>query len=635
MSVLRATRCLLTVPLSRAIRYCPAAPRVPLQRPATITIRTYTTTRSFQKAAKRDEPEDPKDSQSPVAPQFDKKTTARSTTTSKSSLRRAAAANDRNKTSQSGGDSESKLPTQVCTAYCTAEKYNLTQCDSLLKSGGYVPDPLSTGLGNAVIHLRLPLPPQAARHFPNAGADSYGDIFVFPSGNIVSWGLPEAIITSVAALIRPAAESPHSTTETETLEFVEDPSRSTSFLRGDVMIIGTGTNRKLEEDHHLHHLLHGTGVTTSEPLSTLSSPEWKSAEMQRQAAEEEESSRRQATPTVLAKIAFSSGLARSTKLAVLEELLQSYIESTSSIPALLSRGSRLPFTRNFILRKTGELLSFRARLNLYSELTDNLPDIFWDSQKELGLEGCYESVGRELDVGARIRQLNAKLDYASETAAVLREQLSERHGLVLEWMIIILITIEVLFEILHLWKDSKAEQRWDEIERENRPSPAAGSEAPYTSLPLSYPYPSQLPPQQHHQQHIPYQQAPHDYHRHHQHAHPQVQPHSHQHQPYREYHSASPPPQPPRSPQPPPSRDPAARMNDVDAALALLDVVMERLRAEEEELQKRQAKQWKRETNWRRRYERRQQFERREEQKHQQEQAPSPAQQETETPDKD
>ena len=36
---------------------------------------------------------------------------------------------------------------------------------------------------------------------------------------------------------------------------------------------------------------------------------------------------------------------------------------------------------------------------------------------------------------------------------MLRERLSEKHGLVLEWMIIALITIEVAFEILRLWKE--------------------------------------------------------------------------------------------------------------------------------------------------------------------------------------
>ena len=151
--------------------------------------------------------------------------------------------------------------------------------------------------------------------------------------------------------------------------------------------------------------------------------------------------------TTLAKIAFSSGLARSTKLAVLETALTSYFESTRNIPALLSQGAGVPLGRRFILQKTGELLSLRARLNHYSELTDSLPDIFWDSRAELGLEGYYDQVGRALDVNVRIRTLNQKMDYAQEIATVLREMSSEQHGTRLELIIILLIAVEVVFEL--------------------------------------------------------------------------------------------------------------------------------------------------------------------------------------------
>lgn len=207
--------------------------------------------------------------------------------------------------------------------------------------------------------------------------------------------------------------------ETEDLEFVEDSKRDNSSIKGDTIILGTNSgNEGLEA-----------------PLAV-----------------------QQSIDTVLTKVAFSSGLARSTKLAVLESLLSNYFESTRTIPTLLSKGSRLPYTRDFILRKTGQLLSVRAQLNLYSELTDSLPDIFWDSRHELGLEGYYEQVGRALDVGIRIKLLNEKMDYAQEIASVLRERLSETHGLRLEWIIILLIAVEVGFEVLRLWKERVHEQ---------------------------------------------------------------------------------------------------------------------------------------------------------------------------------
>lgn len=254
--------------------------------------------------------------------------------------------------------------------------------------------------------------------------DEVGDIFIFPSGTVVAWSLPEGFTSFLATrTLLPAAEGAHlDDLETEDLEFIEDPHRENSSIKGDTIFLGTKAAGSEEPDSQGH-------------VATLS-----------------------AVDAVLTKVAFSSGLARSTKLAVLESLLANYFESTRTIPTLLSKGSHLPYTRDFILRKTGQLLSVRAQLNLYSELTDSLPDIFWDSRHELGLEGYYEQVGRALDVGIRIKLLNEKMDYAQEIASVLRERLSEKHGLRLEWTIILLIAVEVGFEVLRLWKERIHEQ---------------------------------------------------------------------------------------------------------------------------------------------------------------------------------
>lgn len=137
--------------------------------------------------------------------------------------------------------------------------------------------------------------------------------------------------------------------EIEDLDYVEDPKRETSQIYGDTIVLGTKTAQ---------------GDKTSQ------------------------------VDTILAKIAFSSALARSTKLAVLENALSDYFGKTMSIPVTLSSGKPLKYTQREILRRTGELLLMRAQLNLYSELTDSLPDLFWDSPHELGLEGYYEMVSK-------------------------------------------------------------------------------------------------------------------------------------------------------------------------------------------------------------------------------------------------
>jgi uncharacterized Rmd1/YagE family protein len=44
-----------------------------------------------------------------------------------------------------------------------------------------------------------------------------------------------------------------------------------------------------------------------------------------------------------------------------------------------------------------------------------------------------------------VNTINKNLDYAKDIAELLREYLTERHSLSLEWCIIVLIAIEVVF----------------------------------------------------------------------------------------------------------------------------------------------------------------------------------------------
>ena len=331
--------------------------------------------------------------------------------------------------------------TQDVTAYCAAESYNLSQARSDLNAQGFTIDPFRSGLFPQVLHVQTPANGAKQWETREDAVEIGGDIFVFPSGCVVTWNVPESVaLRLVESSLSPATgETGHSDRmEVEDLEYIEDPSRDTSQIVGDTIILGT----KASTEHALSSTDADGGIHNGHNHNNASISETNSSDID----------------TVLTKIAFSSALARSTKLAVLENSLSHYFSTTRNIPTTLSSGKPLRFTRSQILRKTGELLSIRAQLNLYSELTDALPDLFWDSPHELGLEGYYEMLGRALDVGVRIRLLNEKMDYASEIAAVLRERLSEKHGTGLEWMIIGLICIEVLFGIVHLWREGEKEE---------------------------------------------------------------------------------------------------------------------------------------------------------------------------------
>jgi required for meiotic nuclear division protein 1 len=347
----------------------------------------------------------------------------------KTSLRRVAVEAQRTKVGkdiQTAPPSQDDLETpKLVTAYSVAETFDIPKVVEILRSKGYEPDPLNTGLYPQVVHVQIPVSSIYRSSNISAqelAAHEVGDVFIFPSGTLVTWALPEGFTSYFATrTLLPAANNPQTAEpiETEDLDYIEDATREISSIRGDTIVLGTKPHDQTATD------------STPSPHSP------------------------QTIDTTLTKIAFSSGFARSTKLAVLETNLSSYLASTAHIPTLLSRGSRLPLriSRKFILRKTGQLLQLRAQLNLYSELTDSLPDLFWDSRHELNLENYYDQVGRALDVGIRIKVLNEKMDYAAEIATVLRERLSEKHGLFLEWTIIVLIAIEVGFEVLRLYRE--------------------------------------------------------------------------------------------------------------------------------------------------------------------------------------
>jgi required for meiotic nuclear division protein 1 len=302
-------------------------------------------------------------------------------------------------------DNEEDSSTKI-SAVCVADGFDMTMVAEILSMHGFSLDPDSTGFDTEdMVH---------ARGYNGA------DIFVFPTGTVVGWALPaDAVATLATRQLLKAAQDPHvARLEEEDLEFELDGQSERSYIKGDRVVLGA------------------TGMDLEAGRSD-------SPERQRE--------------FTLAKVAFSAGLARSTKLAVLESSLTSYIESTRHIPLKLSRGSPLNLSRRFVMQKTGELVLLRAQLNHQGELTDTLPDMLWDSRSELGLDTYFAKISRALDVDLRIEVLNDKVTYANEIAGVLREISSQAHSARLEWIIIALIAVEVLIEFRRMYMEHTEE----------------------------------------------------------------------------------------------------------------------------------------------------------------------------------
>lgn len=147
----------------------------------------------------------------------------------------------------------------------------------------------------------------------------------------------------------------------------------------------------------------------------------------------------------LYKYTFSNAIAQSIKLGLWEATLDRYIDSMEYLTEDLKRGRRLRISRAAMLRKTGELFALRHSINLSSDLLD-APDFYWDREE---LEGLYLQVCSYFSISRRTKVMNEKINHCVELAELVSHNLNDAHHIRLEWMIIILIMVEVGFEILH------------------------------------------------------------------------------------------------------------------------------------------------------------------------------------------
>lgn len=277
-------------------------------------------------------------------------------------------------------------------ATCTAESYNLKRVLSSL-----IPIfPGTFKLLEDVVYVKIPL----GREYGAVGAEA----FVFDDGCFVIWG-PQREIAVIYSTFKEQLQEfetgglKHDDIETESLRF---------------------------------------DITSDEPFRAAIESEI----IHLRYSGRPEDYKNNVIP---AKLAYSNGLAASVKLASVESALDKHIEKLRPIPRDIAAGRKLGVGRSEVLCMIGELLKIRSDLNLHSELMDT-PEIYWS---EYELEKLYDNMTRVLDIKQRVQVLNKKLDYANELATVLRSHLSEQHNLKLEWMIIILIAVEVLFETLH------------------------------------------------------------------------------------------------------------------------------------------------------------------------------------------
>jgi len=152
--------------------------------------------------------------------------------------------------------------------------------------------------------------------------------------------------------------------------------------------------------------------------------------------------------SALLKIAISSALAQNAKLSRFEMKVENTIEENSIIPQNLAKYGKITLSKKAIAKKIGELFLVKSRINLHYDLLDT-PEFFWEYPE---YEKHYNALSRYLDISSRVEVLNKKVEVVQELLDVLSNEQNHRYSSFLEWIIIVLIFIEIVMGLYEFLK---------------------------------------------------------------------------------------------------------------------------------------------------------------------------------------
>lgn len=260
-----------------------------------------------------------------------------------------------------------------CTSFCTAKSYNLNAIQSYFKSHQY-----TVKLYRNVVYVTR--------------STRYKEIFFFPNGCFVCWGLLQHEEKQILEIMRNFSENP--------LE-------------------------KVEKDFFIYRLGDTTKIYTHDRFNVdiiiLESD----------------------SPQI--KLAISYGLAQSIKLASYEESIKKTTRENERVPEQLAQRGKIYLSRRAIVKRMGEIFLERSSIILSSEYLES-PEYFWDYPN---LEYYYIMTEKYLDFRRRVGALNHKLDVLHDIFDVLMSQLQHRRASMLETIIIVLIAAEIIINMFH------------------------------------------------------------------------------------------------------------------------------------------------------------------------------------------
>lgn len=220
------------------------------------------------------------------------------------------------------------------------------------------------------------------------------DIYYFRSGSMITWGIEKneckALVQELSTFQQSPVRSMH-----EDVAFDEVDGRSETGIVGDVIVFPSTFSREEELDQRL---------------------------------------------------SVSYALHQHLLLMGVEEKIDKFMYSLKELPDRLVESMWF----SGLGRKTDTMI--RDVLLLRHELNEDIglkgDDSFWDRPRE---ERLHDQMTKYLDVDRRMKLCNERLQYSIDSLQILTNKLNTWHGQLAEWIIIILISVEVANIIIHVF----------------------------------------------------------------------------------------------------------------------------------------------------------------------------------------
>ncbi|UAA40371.1 RMD1 family protein [Paraneptunicella aestuarii] len=142
----------------------------------------------------------------------------------------------------------------------------------------------------------------------------------------------------------------------------------------------------------------------------------------------------------LTLLAISHALAQSAKLEQFEIVAEQTVTDNNYLSQMLAKTGKIPLNRKQLAKLRGKLFMTKSDILLRYNLLDT-PEFFWEYPEQ---EAIYMVAAKYLDLKPRVELLTMKLETISELLEMLASEQNHKHSSFLEWIIIILIAMEMV-----------------------------------------------------------------------------------------------------------------------------------------------------------------------------------------------